>query len=125
MEDGEVDCTATAGYYLVQVNTDELTYSETMYDWGIIGSATTDNWDNDTDMTYDSNSRTWTITLDLSAEEIKFRANDSWDWNYGDTGADGVLDVGGDNIAVPAAGNYTVVLDLSNPRDYTYTLTLN
>ena len=76
-------------------------------------------------MTYDAASKTWTLTVDLTAEEIKFRANDGWDWNYGDTGADGSLENGGDNIPVPAAGNYTVVLDLSNPRAYTYTLTLN
>ena len=58
-------------------------------------------------------------------KKLRFRANDAWDWNYGDTGADVLLDLGGDNIAVPTGGNYTVVLDLSNPREYTYSLTLN
>ena len=78
-------------------------------------------------MTYDPVSKTWTITLNLTAEEIKFRANDAWAWAYGDNGADGSLEsVGGSaNIAVPIAGNYTVVLDLSTPRGYTYSLILN
>ena len=78
-------------------------------------------------MTYDPVTKTWTITLDLSAEEIKFRSNDSWDWAYGDNDADGTLEsVGGAaNITVPSAGNYTVILDLSTPREYTYTLTKN
>ncbi len=125
LEDGESDIIAAPGYYFIQVDTGALTYSETMYDWGIIGSATVDNWDSDQNMTYDPVTKTWRITLDLSAEEIKFRANDAWDWNYGDTGADELLDLGGDNIAVPAAGNYTVVLDFSNPRAYTYSLILN
>jgi len=125
LEDGEVDIFASAGYYYIQADTGTLTYSETMYDWGIIGSATVDNWDSDQNMTYDPVTKTWRITLDLSAEEIKFRANDAWDWNYGDTGADALLDLGGDNIAVPTAGNYTVVLDLSTPRAYTYSLILN
>ena len=72
LEDGESDIIATAaGHYYITANTGELTYSETLYDWGIIGSATVDNWDSDQDMTYDPVSKTWRITLDLSAEEIK------------------------------------------------------
>jgi len=126
LEDGEVNSeVATAGYYFIQADTSALTYSETMYDWGLIGSATPNNWDSDQNMTYDSATKTWTITLDLTAEEIKFRANDAWDWNYGDNDADGSLENGGANIVIPTAGNYTVVLDLSTPRQYTYTLTLN
>jgi len=128
LEDGEVDIIASpAGHYFIQVDTDALTYSETLYNWGLIGSATPDNWDSDQDMTYDPATETWRITLNLTAEEIKFRANDAWDWAYGDNDADGSLEsvAGSANIAVPTAGNYTVVLDLSTPRAYTYTLTLN
>lgn len=125
-EDGESNVPATPGYYLVKVDTENLTYNATQYtNWGLIGSGTPTGWDSDNDMTYDPATQTFSITIDLTAEEIKFRANDGWDWNYGDTGADGELDNGGDNIVVPEAGNYTVVLDLSNPRAYTYTLTLN
>jgi len=47
------------------------------------------------------------------AGEIKFRVNNDWGTNYGDTGADGTLDDGGDNIAV-TAGLYRVKLDLAN-----------
>lgn len=125
VEEDEVDCTATAGYYFIQVDTEALTYSETQYDWGLIGSATPDGWDSDQDMTYNATNKTWEITLALTADEIKFRANDDWAWNYGDTGANGELELSGDNIAVPQAGNYTVILDLSNPREYTYSLILN
>jgi hypothetical protein len=125
-DDGESNVPATPGYYYVQVDTENLTYSASQYtNWGLIGSGTPTGWDSDNDMTYDPATQTFSITIDLTAAEIKFRANDGWDWNYGDTGADGALDNGGDNIAVPAAGNYTVVLDFSNPRAYTYTLTLN
>ncbi|WP_430411279.1 SusE domain-containing protein [Kordia sp.] len=125
-EDGESNVQTTPGYYYVQVDTENLTYSASQYsNWGLIGSGTPTGWDSDNDMTYDAATQTFSITIDLTADEIKFRANDGWDWNYGDTGADGGLDNGGDNIAVPAAGNYTVVLDFSNPRAYTYTLTLN
>ncbi|GGG40025.1 SusE domain-containing protein [Bizionia arctica] len=124
VEDGEVNCTATAGYYFIQADTDALTYSETQTSWGLIGSGT-GSWNDDQDMTYDAGSGTWSVTLDLTAEEIKFRANDEWELDYGDTDADGFLELGGTNITVPTAGNYTVTLDLSVARAYTYTLTLN
>jgi hypothetical protein len=57
-------------------------------------------------------------------QEVKFRANDAWTLNYGDTGADGSLEPDGGNIAVPTTGTYIVTLDLSNPRAYTYSLQL-
>jgi hypothetical protein len=126
VEEGESNVQTSPGYYYLQVDTENLTYSTAEYtNWGLIGSGTPTGWDSDNDMTYDPATQTFSVTLDLTADEIKFRANDGWDWNYGDTGADGALDNGGDNIVVPAAGNYTVVLDFSNPRAYAYTLTLN
>ncbi|WP_420570912.1 SusE domain-containing protein [Kordia sp.] len=125
-EDGESNVQATPGYYYLQVDTENLTYTASQYtNWGLIGSATPTGWDSDNDMTYDPATQTFSITIDLTADQIKFRANDGWDWNYGDDGADGSLNTGGADINVPEAGNYTVVLDLSNPRAYSYTLTLN
>lgn len=119
--------TATAAYYLVKADTDpaKLTYTLTATAWGIIGSATPGGWDNSTAMTYDKDNRVWTITTNLVAGEIKFRANNSWDINYGDDGADKVLEAGGANIAVASAGSYTITLDLSTPRNYKYTATKN
>ena len=32
--------------------------------------------------------------------EFKFRENNDWAMNYGDNGADGTLDVNGENIAI-------------------------
>lgn len=132
--DGEGNCgTADAsgpGYYWVKANTEDLTYSITLTNWGIIGNATPTGWDSDTDMVYDDASKTWSITLDLVAQQapdngLKFRANDQWDINLGDNDADGTLDFNGTNISVAEDGNYTIVIDLSNPRAYTYTLTKN
>ncbi|WP_026934057.1 SusF/SusE family outer membrane protein [Christiangramia echinicola] len=120
----------TGGYYLVKADPEALTYSLTKTSWGIIGNATPTGWDSDTDMTYDAENKIWTLTLDLTAQVapdngIKFRANDAWDLNIGDSGADGTMEFGGENIGVPEDGNYTITLDLSNPRMYTYTLTKN
>ncbi|GAA4320359.1 hypothetical protein GCM10023115_47300 [Pontixanthobacter gangjinensis] len=120
----------TGGYFYVKADPEALTYSLTETNWGVIGNATPTGWDSDSDMTYDAENKVWTLTLDLTAQEapdngIKFRANDAWDLNIGDSGADGTAEFNGDNIGVPEDGNYTITLDLSNPRMYTYTLTKN
>ncbi|AVR46987.1 DUF5116 domain-containing protein [Christiangramia fulva] len=133
LQEGEVNAgtpDGTGGYFLVKADTEALTYSLTETNWGVIGNATPTGWDSDTNMVYDADNHVWTLTLDLTAQSapdngIKFRANDAWDLNLGDTDADGTLEFGGDNIGVPEDGNYTITLDLSNPRMYTYTLTKN
>jgi hypothetical protein len=50
--------------------------------------------------------------------QFKFTDGPAWDVNYGDTGADGVLDPGGDNITANA-GFYKIDVDLNT---LTYTL---
>ncbi|NOR28203.1 MAG: SusF/SusE family outer membrane protein [Lutibacter sp.] len=128
--DGEGNVEVGTGYHFVQADTEALTYSATPISWGVIGNATPTGWDSDTDMIYDAESRTLKLTIDLTQQDapdngIKFRANDGWDLNLGDSGADGTMEEGGENIGVPSAGNYTVTLDLSNPREYTYSLVKN
>lgn len=129
--DNEKNCTVTDdGFYFVKADTNALTYSTTLESWGIIGgSIPGTGWGEDVDMTYDPATRTLKITLDLvnpdSDAGIKFRANNSWTKNLGDNGADGSLEQDGANIQVPSDGNYTVTLDLSHPREYTYSLVKN
>jgi hypothetical protein len=72
-------------------------------------------------MTFDPTTGLWTAVLDLKAGEIKFRANDGWNINLGDNGADGSLEQDGANIPVPENGSYTITLKLGTP-DYTYTI---
>jgi hypothetical protein len=123
----------TAGYYLMEADTEKLTYKATRTSWAVTGSGTPLSWPagpdgtagQDHDLTYNPTTKVWTVTLNLTAAEIKFRANDDWKVNYGDKGADGILDFNSDNIKVPSAGNYTITLDLSSPRNYKYTLTKN
>ncbi len=112
---------AEAGYYKMNVNLDDRTYSITKTDWGIIGSATPGGWDSDTNMEFDPETKTWIAEIDLGAGEIKFRANDGWDLNYGDAGADGILEAGADNIAIASGGSYKITMKLESP-DYTYTV---
>ena len=103
---------AEAGYYRIKADIPALTYSVLKTDWGLIGDATPGGWDADTNMAYDTTTKTWTVTLNLNAGKIKFRANDAWDLNYGDNDFDGSLEEGGADIPVAEAGSYTITLNL-------------
>lgn len=124
------DITAPAGYYLVKVDTEAGTYSLTQTDWGIVGNATPGGWDNSTPMTYDQETRTWSLVTELTTQAApdngwKFRANNEWTLNLGDpvlNSTDGTLVYNGTNISA-TAGTYLITLDLSHPRAYTYTVT--
>ena len=100
---------ATAGYYMMDVDLNELSYTLTLISTiGIIGPAQAGGWDSDTDMTYNATDGTWEAkAVTLSAGDMKFRANDAWDINWG--GSLDALTQGGDNIAVQA-GTYDIVL---------------
>lgn len=132
-ETGESNCTAIAGYYRVRANTgaitaqnlDGMTYSTTAVSWGIIGAATPTGWDSDTDFTYNPTTKKLEIaSIALVPGNFKFRGNNAWSngFDLGTVNADGYLVDGGDLTFSGAAGNYKVILDLSNPRRYTYEL---
>jgi hypothetical protein len=117
-----------AGYYKINVDLNNMTYSMTNTEWAVTGDATPNGWADDStedhDMTYNSANKVWTIDLELGQGLLKFRANDAWNIEYGDTGADGQLVQGGDDVSIPEVGNYTITLDLSK-SPYTYTLEQN
>ena len=112
-----------AGVFRLNVDLNSLTHTFFKTDWGLVGDAT-GSWDVDQDMTYDPALGTLTITLDLAVGNIKFRANDGWDVNFGDNDTNRSLEYGGADIPVSEAGNYTITLDIFGP-DYTYTITKN
>lgn len=85
----------------------EYTYSYNR--WGLIGDATPGGWSDDTDMTWDAANSVFTITINMTAGEFKFRANDGWDINYG--GSLDALEAGGANITIDSDGNYTITFD--------------
>ncbi len=122
---------ATAGVYLVDANTQKLTYSDALISsMGIIGPATVGGWNSSTAMTYLGNYK-WTITTNLTGSNpLKFRANDAWDINYGPA-ADaltGTLQFNNPGaITIPSTGNYTVTIDMSQATadGYTYTIVKN
>ncbi|MDP3914483.1 MAG: SusF/SusE family outer membrane protein [Bacteroidota bacterium] len=110
-----------AGYYKINADAAAMTYTAVATVWGVIGSATPKSWDDETPLTYNPTSRTWTGTVHLTAAEFKFRANHKWDYNYGSSTKDANLNADGDNIAVTVESDYAITLDLSHPNAYTYT----
>ncbi len=85
---------------------------------GLIGSATPLGWDADTPMNKLTDS-TWTLDVTLNAGEVKFRANGTWDVNWGATSfPTGVGTQGGPNIPV-FKGDYTVNFN-SNSGAYSF-----
>lgn len=114
-----------AGVYKLNVNLVDLTHSNLRTDWGLIGSATPNGWDSDQNMVFDPGTGKFSVTLNLVAGEIKFRANDDWALNFGDDGGNKSLEYNGANIPIGEAGNYTIDLAIVGVSRYTYTITKN
>lgn len=114
------------GTFKLTVDLNNMTYSiGPALLWGIIGDATPGGWDVSTPMEFDADENVLTLTTDLNAGLIKFRANDAWDNNYGDDDGDGIAEAGGADITVEEAGNYTITLDFKVPGQVSYTLEKN
>jgi len=110
------------GYYKLNVDLPNLLHTFLRTAWSVYGDATGSN---DMDMTYDTIAKVWTATGNFTASTILFRANHDNTLYYGDDGSNiGTCKQNGNNIVVPAAGNYTVTLNLSQPV-YKYKLVKN
>ncbi|MEN8187085.1 MAG: RagB/SusD family nutrient uptake outer membrane protein [Bacteroidota bacterium] len=82
--------------------------------WGLVGSASANGWDGPDMEMYQTAPNQYAIYAELAAGEIKFRFDEDWGQNYGDSGADGTLESGGDNIAIATEGVYFITMDLDN-----------
>ncbi len=88
---------------------------------GIIGSATPQGWDASTPMVQDENNpRIWRLDdQELGAGELKFRANDAWDVNWG--GSDfprGTASLNGPNMVINP-GTYHIAFN-DETGDYSF-----
>ena len=109
----------TASGYKITLDLGANTYTMEPYSWGVVGSGYND-WGNDGPdgkFFYDYTTDTFKADLQLLDGAIKFRLNNDWGTNFGDTGADGTLDDGGDDIIV-SAGHYNITIDF-NAGTYT------
>ena len=104
---GSGNVLATPGFYKAEVNLAEMTYQLTpITGIGLIGPAQAGGWDTDTDLTYNPETRAWEGTIELAADEFKFRANDGWDINWGGTLDN--LTQNGPNLKIETAGKYFI-----------------
>ncbi len=116
---------ATAGYYTYNLTTvgESGSFTVTPYDAsgattyatiGVIGDSTPGGWGTDTDMAQDPNNpHLWFINgISLTANQLKFRADDDWADNWGDSGSSqtyGISQYGSpDNFSIPEAGVYDI-----------------
>jgi glycosidase len=108
----------SSGYYTVSFNDVTGAYnfqalnSPVYPTVGLIGSATPQGWNASTAMTKDSvDPHRWSLTITLISGEAKFRANDSWDVNWGNNAfPGGIAFQNGANIPIPA-GEYLVTFN--------------
>lgn len=120
-----------AGFYTIHYNSaaEEVTFTKAKkQDYpvyasiGLIGTIQGSNWEKDIEMTpatgAGANNHMWTaqVTIENKGEEFKFRANKSWDANWGYGATDGAVNLygfatsGGKNIGIEP-GTYTIYLN--------------
>jgi hypothetical protein len=108
-----------------------LKYTTTLTTWAVVGDATPGGWPASGPdpgvLTLTGGPGTYTLSIDNivltgGTHELKFRANNSWDLNFGDSNQDGWLEYGGGNIKSPGDGTYLVEITLA-PSGYTYAIT--
>ncbi len=111
LKSGGDNVVVKAGTYKITLDLTTNKYTITKFSWGVVGSATPSGWAApDLPFSYDPSTDQWRAIVTLAAGDIKFRQNEDWAVNYGDTKADGVLDAAGDNITVKA-GTYLITVD--------------
>lgn len=109
----------TNGLYWVTVDLSAKTFAQTQITAiGMIGGF--NDWAGDVMLTPSADYKTWTGEVTVAdATEWKFRMNSGWDINLGGT-PEG-LEQNGGNLSFPAAGTYTVTLNLGS-LPYTCTI---
>ncbi|WP_426431498.1 SusE domain-containing protein [Winogradskyella sp. HB-48] len=100
-QDGD-NIAVSAGHYLItlDLNAGTVTIDDAASVFGVVGSGFND-WGgagDDFALTEIQEGVFYGDIVTLLDGEIKFRANNDWGLNYGDTGADGIIDQDGDNI---------------------------
>ncbi len=122
---GGPDIPVFAGDYIITFNDSTGAYNFAVQSpMGIIGDATANGWDEDTNMWEDSNG-VFFITIDLTNNKVKFRLNDMW--NVQDSAGNEIstnwggemfpmdtATLNGPDIGIPKAGTYFVTFDTSS-----------
>ncbi|MCC8113699.1 MAG: hypothetical protein LIP03_06820 [Bacteroidales bacterium] len=113
------------GVWHISFNSSTFEVYMTETQWCVSGSAVGSL----TPMTFSSDTRTWSLSTYLSAGSFLFETTPvtfgNPTFNLGLSSGISDIASGGDEIEIAQAGQYTIVLDLSNPPYYTYSLTQN
>jgi hypothetical protein len=110
-----------AGLYYVQVDIDNLKYKAVKMNWGIIGDATPGGWSDETAMTYDFATNKFSITTDLTAAGLKYRAGNAgtaidgnaWKFNVGNSDPKVTYNPDAPNFTIAAAGSHSLELTIN------------
>ena len=111
-----------AGVYFLNCNINTLTYTIEPATMSAYGGATDSK---DINFEYDAENNQLSVTTDLAAGSLQFRANAGEGLILGDNDANGKLQIDGANISVAEAGNYTIILNILNKAEYKYELIKN
>ena len=98
------------GFYYIKADVMTGTLTATLTTtWGVIGDF--NSWGDDVDLTWNAEKGCWSGVVDLTAGDVKFRANDDWKDNVG--GALDDLEYNGENCTFEGPdGKYLVELYL-------------
>jgi len=120
---GPANIAAPSGYYYIQVNIAEQTFTLTpITRTGLIGAF--NSWGADEAFTYDAVSDSWTLSnvaLPAGGDGFKIRFNEGWDLSLGGNPTD-LTTENGSNMTVAEAGNYDLVLNIQT-KPYRLTIT--
>ncbi len=119
---GAGNINAPEGFYMVEANIADMTYELTpITTIGVIGGF--NGWASDyAKLEYNTQTGAWEGYCDIPAgTEFKFRANESWDINWG--GDWGNLSFDGGNLKLDAGGSFFIQLYITYEGDFHVTMT--
>jgi len=101
------------GGYVVEVDTNNLSWTYELQNWGVIGEWL--GWSEDIDMEWDAENQYLHVTVEnipaAENQRFKYRANDAWTINLGAKDPDdGTLVQGGADIPIPDGGTIKFIL---------------
>lgn len=120
IQDGQ-NITVPEGTYKVTFNRQTLAYNFGIVGMSIIGPAAS-GWSTDIAMATTDGVH-YTLQLQLAPGELKFRANNNWDHNWGGVFPDGTAVDNGSNFIVNAAGLYSVTFNLQT-KEFSFAVLL-
>ena len=112
---GEALIVPEAGFYYLQADLQEKSYTIEKRQYSVAGSAVT----SETNLEWDDELEVLSLNIDVVPGELYFRANGNDDVRFGDNDRNGILEYDGASIIITEAGPIKISLDLRK-QDYIY-----